>query len=1054
MTNEWNSRISMWMEMLKKTFYQPVEGISFCCFTTGEQLNLEEVYKQEFQPAEEGICWGKEWEYTWFKAVLKTGKWAEGKRIVMDLNLGGEATLFVNGECFGCRRDDWILEQHHFICDNVLTQCAEGNEMYEVLAECYGGQERPHTEGECASGPFFRNKKWKRSGEGYCKKVLGESTFGIWREEAYHLYLEVKALDDVRKNLDPGDLRACEIEDALQEFTKIVDFEAEEEKYLETVKKCRDWIRPYLVCSNGSTMPVMHAIGHAHIDLEWLWPLEETKRKCARTMAAQIRHMDAYPEYKMILSQPYLYELIKKHYPALYKKMLHKVQNGQLIPEGGMWVEADTNLPSGESLIRQFLYGKKFFREEFHVESRLLWLPDVFGYSGALPQIMKGCGITYFSTHKIFWTYNGGDPFPYHYFDWKGIDGTKIPTFIHVEYSSPTDGDTIINRWKSRAQKTKLKRFLMPFGYGDGGGGATRDHIENCRIFADMEGVPKVKFDHPNRFFEVIHEDYPGREEYSGELYYQAHRGTYTSQAKTKQGNRKCEFALREAEIWNGIAAIYELQTHPSNLLEENWKKLLLNQFHDILPGSSIHRVYERAEKDYQEISEICRDLTRKAAVVLAGTGTDTVVFNSLSWERKSLIPIPSQWEQVCDGEGKELTIQRNGDRAVCELTIPSIGTNIIRRMKNEKKITELKHVMVQAETDPEIFLENKFLRILFNSHGEIVRILDKETESEWTRGMCNQLLMYQDIPGHFEAWDVDSMYREVPVALESKAEFQIVEKGPLFAQIQFKRQLHDSFIIQDIRLTHDSRRIDFFTKIDWKEAHKLLKAAFPVNIVTDEMISEIQYGFIKRPNHKSRIYDKDRFEVCNHKWSAMAEANRGCAILNDAKYGISNNGSCMELTLLKAPTFPDETADLGMQEFCYSFTCWNDSFLNAGFIREAFEQNVSPVVIGGNGEKVSYFSVDSPYIMIDIVKIAEAQDALVIRMYESKGAAVKCSLFCRLQIEEAVQTNMLEEDERGLVWNEVDLPNINYQDGRDGCCIALDFTPHEIKTVLLRKRK
>lgn len=1042
MTNEWNSRILMWMEALKRSFYKPMEQIVFSYFVTHEYVSAKEAECREFSEIKEGDSWGREWEYGWFKSCITLGEWAKGQRIVMDLNLGGESTLFVNGDCFGTRRDDWIVEQHHFICDNYLTREAAGGENFCLMAECYAGHERPKEGGECAAGPHLENKRWIRPDGDKPRRVLGKSTYGIWREDVYQLYLEVKALYDIRKNLEDSELRAAELEAALQKFAITLDFEQEEEGFLLSVKKCRELIRPYLLCVNGTTAPVMHAVGHAHIDLEWLWTLEETKRKCARTMAAQLRHMDEYPEYRMLLSQPYIYELLKKYYPKLYAKLLEKIKTGQLIPEGGMWVESDTNLPSGESLIRQFLYGKKFFKEELGIDSQLLWLPDVFGYSGALPQIMKGCQIKYFSTHKIFWTYNGGEPFPYHYFDWQGIDGTRVPTFIHVEYSSPTDGDTMINRWKNRAQKTELKRFLLPFGYGDGGGGASRDHIEYCRMFQDLEGVPKIKFDDPNSFFETIEKDYENRQEYEGELYYQAHRGTYTSQSKTKFLNRRCEFGLREAEIWSTIAAVSESFLYQGELLEKNWKKVLLNQFHDILPGSAIHKVYERAEREYEEVLQFSGDMVQEAAGTLAGRGEELAVFNSLSWERKVLVSIPDSWTEVWDGNGTPLVSQKTKVGTVCEVSVPPMGVNTVYCcLPSAKEIFDKNVNLVKAENS---FLENDLLRVTFNKKGEISSIFDKETKSEWTAGVCNEFQMYQDIPSHFEAWDLDSMYASTKVNLDEEAVLEVVESGELYAQIKVVRKLNESKIIQNIRLAQGSRRIEFETQIDWKESHKLLKTAFPVNVITNELVSEIQYGYIKRPNHKSRNYDKDRFEVCNQKWSALYEQNRGCAILNDSKYGISSYGNSMELTLLKSATFPDETADVGIQKFQYAFTCWNQSFLESEIIREAYELNTPVTVVKGNIKPISYFAVDSHYIIIDTLKMAEDDpEAIILRMYESKGSTTSCRLSVMFQIEEAVQTDMLEKEQKRLEIT-----------GQIPSKVALDFRPFEVKTVKIKKRR
>lgn len=1036
MTNEWLCRLELWLETLRKNIYRPMQELQFRHFTTDKHLSLEEAYKQKTEPVSVGDKWGREWEYGWFFADILLNDKVKGERVVVNLNLGGEATLFLDGKSFGARRDDWITKEHHFYCDNYLTVCAEGTECFRLAAECYAGHNRPEEAGECTAGPNVYGAEWGRPDEGQRRRVVRKSTYGIWNEEAYHLYLETEALYDIWKNMDKSSLRACEIENALEQFCLIVDFEQEIDGVQETIRKARESIKPYLECKNGSTAPVFHMIGHAHIDLAWLWPLEETERKCARTMAAQLRHMDEYPEYKMIFSQPYLFKLLEEFYPDLYEKMKEKIECGQLIPEGGMWVESDTNLPSGESLIRQFYYGKRYFKEKLGVDSVLLWLPDVFGYSGALPQIMKGCGIKSFTTHKIFWTYNGGDPFPYHYFDWKGIDGTKIPAFIHVEYSSSTDADTLMKRWNNRAQKTGLKRFLQPMGYGDGGGGATRDHIENCRLFADMEGVPKVIFDHPNHFFEKIEEDGYRRNEYAGELYYQAHRGVYTSQAKTKQGNRRCEMALRECEMWSALAEREYQLGYPAKELENNWKTVLLNQFHDILPGSSIHKVYERAEREYTKVFEDTEALTQNAAGIMADKErVDSIsLFNSLSWERETAVLLPEGWKGAVYADGRSVPVQECEDGAYAWIAVPACGkVSIIDAGDNGKR--EVSGSCLAGKLPAgNIYLENELVKIILDDYGQIISMTEKANGREWLDGTGNKMRLYQDVPGHFEAWDIDSVYRFKEVELKEKAAIRITKTEGFFVEAEVKRTINQSCLVQRIRLEKGKSLVTFHTRMDWRETHKLLKVEFPVTIVSDEMISEIQYGMIKRPNHSSRSYDKDRYEVCNHKWSALTESNRGFAVLNDSKYGISCENNTMQLSLLRAPTFPDETADKGMQEFTYGVYLWNTSLAESDVIQKAYELNITPVMAAGYTAQKSFLQINNKNIIIDTLKKAEDGNGIILRLYEGKGGREAFEISIGAAFTECWETDMLENKK-----NQLDTAG-----GR----IALEAGPFEVKTL------
>lgn len=1025
-TKEWDSRVRMWLGVLKKRIYNPMEEIAFTYQTTMEHLPYEEAMAGTFAPIQPGDVWGQEWEYGWFRSEFHLGPWAMGKRIVADLTgLNCEATLFLNGQVWGTRRREWVHEPLHFLVDNWLTRNAQGDESYLLVAECYAGHQMPPDCGNSAAGPLPGGRRWVHRPD-RDRVRLETCTVGTWDEEVYRLYLEMKALYEIAQNGDPDSLRVSEVEGALRELTMRLDLTLEGNAFAANVRECRAFLQPCLQCYNGSTAPVIHAIGHAHIDLAWLWPTEETERKGARTMAAQLRHMDEYPEYKMIQSQPALYEMIRKHYPALFEKMKEKVAAGQLIPEGGMWVEADTNIPSGESLVRQFLYGKRYFREMFGVEDRMLWLPDVFGYSAALPQIMQGCGVDCFATAKIFWAYNGGEPFPYNYFNWVGVDGTAVRSIIHMDYSSETGAGFSIQKWRGRRQREGIKRLMAAVGYGDGGGGPTRDHIENVRLLADCEGVPQLRFDSPTDVFDLYSAELPNPPEYVGELYFQAHRGTYTTQARTKRLNRKCELALREAEVWSAIAAVCGKMEYPRAALEEDWKTVLFNQFHDVIPGSSIHRVYERANRQQAAVLEEANHLARQAVTALGEQGKDCLsVFNSLSWPRRVQVALPEGWDGAAQ-DGVSLPVQRTASGVTAELTVPSVGA------------VSITPCLSIPEGDGVFFrdgvLENDVIRACLNERGEITSLLDKETGIQWAAGPMNVLRLYQDIPAHYENWDIDSMRPEVPVSGESS--LTVLAEGPLFCEVQVRRTIGKSSLAQTIRLERSSRQITFRTKVDWQETQKLLKVDFPAAVQTDELISEIQYGHIKRPNHTSRQLDRDRFEVCNHKWSALAEADRYFAILNDCKYGISAVHNTMSLTLLRAPVWPDESADLGNQTFLYAVTFGDKPLSRSDVVQAAYALNIPALALEGIQCSGSIFQFSDPHIILDCGKLAEDSDGLVLRLYESSGSARTCTLHTALPFVACTETNMLEEPQR-------ELP---VQDG----AVQLTFRAFEVKTLIL----
>ncbi len=591
MHSEWQERLQHWMETLRKDLYIPLGPIEVDSFFTMEHLTPEEALRKSFIPMVPGTKWGRTWEYCWMRAEIMLPPAAKGKWIAMDLPTGGESTLFVDGKSFGTRRADWVQVPHHYIIDNWLTKDGEPGRRYQLLIEAYAGHYFPGSGlHSCATGPVLPGDYQDPKTEGE-RAVLGNMTYGIWNEDAYQLYIDLNTLLLLGDQLDQESLRADRVAAALEQATLIVDFEQDLGERLDDYQDARKALRPALEAVNGTTEPLFYAVGNAHLDLAWLWPMAETHRKTSRTFAQQLRLIEEYPQYKYLQSQPAAYEMCRECYPELFDRIVEAAGKGQWIPEGAMWVEPDTNMTGGESLIRQVVHGKRYFRDVFGVDSVLLWLPDTFGYSAALPQILKGTGVRYLVTQKIFWSYNEGDQFPYHYFTWQGADGSEIVSFLNTSYTYRTDPKEIVETWNKRVQKRDLDAFLLPFGYGDGGGGPTRDHVEYIRREADLEGMPRVKMENPVRFFEDMEEKGGPRRTYVGELYFSAHRGVYTSQAAIKRGNRKAELALREAEMWGSLAMAGGAE-YPLSRMDAAWKKLLLNQFHDILPGSSIGRVY------------------------------------------------------------------------------------------------------------------------------------------------------------------------------------------------------------------------------------------------------------------------------------------------------------------------------------------------------------------------------------------------------------------------------------------------------------------------------
>ena len=821
---------------------------------------------------------------------------------------------------------------------------------------------------------------------------------------------------------------------ALEKATLLADFEQPLEGQIESYRAAREALRPALQAVNGTTAPVFYAIGNAHIDLAWLWPMAETHRKTCRTFAQQLRLLEEYPEYKYLQSQPAAYEMCREYYPELFERIVKAAKEGKWIPEGAMWVEPDTNMTSGESLIRQVMHGKRYYKEVFGIDSVVLWLPDTFGYSAALPQILKGTGVKYLVTQKIFWSYNGGERFPYHYFTWQGADGTKIDTFLPTSYTYRTDPKEICETWKGRVQKRGLNAFLLPYGYGDGGGGPSRDYIEFLLREKDLEGMPRVKMEGPVQFFEDMEKAGGPQNTYVGELYFTAHRGVYTSQAAIKKGNRKSELALREAEMWGAVASAKGF-AYPLSRMDKAWKKLLLNQFHDILPGSSIARVYEDARRDHRWIIGEAEAVKNEALTALTG-GEGFSVFNSLSFPRMGLVKLPERFANgAATADGKPVQVQRTPEGLMGLVIAPPCGAVCL--VPSDAK-SEMRHTAKARLTETGAVIENLLVRAVLNRQGEVVSFTD-HTGREYAAGPLNHLLAYKDVPRTFDAWDIDSNYIDQPVPLEEKAELTIKEAEGLRAVVHVSRRILDSMWEQDIVLTAFGARLDFVTTVDWHELHRLLKVEFPVNVNASEGINEIQFGYMARPNHRSRLYDQARFEVCNQRYSALCDQTHGAAVLNDCKYGISMNGNALQLSLLRAAASPEMRADNGQHTFTYAFTGWNGSFYDSPVVEQAYELNVPLQTMEGGCVPFSAFSVDAGSVYIDTVKPAEdGSGDLILRLYEAKRGDTACTLSVNLPVKDAWLCDMLENKREALPLT----------DGR----AALHFHPFEVKTVRLSK--
>jgi alpha-mannosidase len=736
------------------------------------------------------------------------------------------------------------------------------------------------------------------------------------------------------------------------------------------------------------------AVGHAHIDTAWEWPVREAKRKVARSWSTQLALMDEHVDYVFAASQPAQYAWMKESYPDIYRRVKERVAAGQWEPVGAMWVEADCNLPSGESLVRQLLQGKRFFMQEFGYETKVLWLPDVFGYPGNLPQLMVESGCDFFLTQKLSW--NDTNKPEHHTFIWEGIDGSRI--FTHFPPADTYNGSFTPEEveWSIRNFKDgqSSKRSLYLFGWGDGGGGPQPEMIESAHRLG-------VEIGRASDFFDVASAEANGLTTAAGELYFELHRGTYTSQSRTKRLNRLAQQALREAEMWSVAAG----GDYPSAELSALWQTLLLNQFHDILPGSSIDWVYEEAERDLGDVEARASRLSEAAMSAIAGLGEQLAIFNTTSHSRREVVNITGEYERV---------------------EAPPCGWSVHVTRPTEQHVSVNDHSM-----------ENELLRVEWDDRAVLTSLWDKEADREVLSGPANLLQLHEDNPKRWDAWDLDPEYRDA--FIEVTAIEKVRQRGGLRGLLAFRRRFGESWLFQSMTLDAGSRVLRFETFVEWRERHKMLKVAFPVTVTSREATYEIQFGHVRRPTHQDTSHARAMFEVPAQRWADLGDGEYGVALLNDSKHGYDIRGSVMRLSLLRAPTHPDPTADRGWHEFTYALMPHPGDFRNAGVIAAAEDLNAPLRIARGNPKpegRHSLVEVDTPQVIIEAIKRAEDSDATVVRLYEAWGGRCNARLRTTLPASRAFLCDLLEREREEVAV-------------RDGV-IQLELTPFKLLTLKL----
>ncbi len=889
----------------------------------------------------------------------------------------------------------------------------------------------------------------------------------------YDLWFTWEAAQAVR-----DERRRVLLEAALEDALLAIDLTAPREQFRQEVADARRLLQERIAAiAPDPEAGSVFLTGHSHIDTAWLWPLRETIRKCGRTFSTACRLLERYPDYHFSCSQPQLYAYTKEHYPGLYEEIRRWVQTGRWACSGGMWVEPDCNVPSGESLIRQNLLGIRFFEREFGVRVRTCWLPDVFGYPASLPQILKGCGIEQFYTNKLHW--QAHNPFPMNLFWWEGIDGTRllahIPRLKRGYNGWPTPEELCV-AWENYQQKAAYPELLFPFGFGDGGGGVTEEMLEFAARAERFPGLPASRQGAEEAYFDAVRAADPSLPVWSGELYLETHRGTYTSQGAIKRANRRNELLLREAEILSSLANAQALSAsdHESRgpegagiditPLQGAWQNLLLLQFHDILPGSSIGEVYREAAADHARI-EAAAQSVRAAALQALTPAADVVAFNSLSWPRDDVavatIPAMEGPLELVSSEGEAVAAQiiaRRGDQvdiAFAPGALPALG---YAGFSIRPAAQPAEHSLRATPGE----MENRYFRLRLAEDGTIAGLYDKVHGREvLPKGECaNRLQLFQDGPEREAAWNIHATFEKREYAWEPGTTIEVVECGPVRAVVRITRHFRQSRIEQDLILYDQLPRIDFVTRAHWEERQVMLKAAFPLAVRSSRAAFEVQFGAVERPTHRNTSWDQEKFEVCAHRWADLSEAGYGVSLLNDCKYGHDVHGHTLRLTLLRGPEWPDPDADRGEHTFTYALYPHAGSWAEGGTVQRGWELNVPILCLAGGGQAAadtgtrSFFAVDGPAVL-ETLKQAEdgggpwtreplqqhARDmGWIVRFYEPYGGRGTVRVRTPWPLQRVCECNLVEEAQSEVA--------------PQGDAFAFAMRPFEIKTFRLYPAK
>jgi alpha-mannosidase len=974
--------------------------------------------------------WGKYDRTYWFRQTINITEQFVGKPLVLLLDFP-EALLYLNGKPF-----HGINQYHNEI---LITDKSKLNERFVIAIQAYSGRKNEHN-------------------------IFGIAELAVLDTTARRLDSGLSVLHDLEKQVEHGSDDSKEIRDLIRRtliFLKY--FKPGSEEYPNAIRRAYNFLLNTLETEHKTSLPgLIHLIGYSHIDTSWMWSLQETIRKCGRTFSTVLRLMEEFPELKYSQSQPALYEFTKIHYPDLYKQIKQRITEGRWEPVGAMWSETDCNIPNGESLVRQILFGKRFLKEEFGINSNTLWLPDSFGFNGALPQILLKAGIKNFYTSKL--SQNDTTEFPYTSFWWQGIDKSKVLThFSPLGLEAQITPRCLEKSGAPAAGEPSISPILQTFGYSDSGGGPTKENLEFAVVLKTIVGLPASQISTVEEFFKQLEEPSAEFPTWNKELYLETHRGTYTTQAWIKKENRECETLLYTSELLSILAMLYgknaASRRYPKMELEQAWKTLLLNQFHDLITGIGVADVYKDVQQGYKSVRTACSATITRCIEGISQPAKKSkkefffTVFNTLNWQRNVYVELilksREKYLSVEDINGQPIEHQvversKEGQKILCFIKdIPSFGFKRI-----------IVHVQTIAENTAEPWkasahgIETPFFRVRLDNKGAFSSLYAKHLRRELIEKgkRANSLMTFRDVPKQWEAWNIDAEFEKHKTELWTVKQIKITENGPLRATIRVEMKTENgSSLLQNIRFYHQTPCIDFQTQVKWHEKQTLLKVTFPLNMKTSNSTYEIQFGAIKRSSKPHTDDEKAKFEVPAQQWADMSDAKYGVSLLNDCKYGYDARGNILRLTLLRSPHYPqsvdmsrssENLIDQGEHAFCYTLYPHNGDWMKGHTVQHARELN-NPVMVLPNilvDEIPSLLELSKNNIIIDSVKKAEESDAIIVRMHEAHGMAADASILFGVNTAGVVECDLLENDDKPYKVTKSKL--------------AVKFKPFEIRTL------